>query len=96
MGTEFCYATFSVAFLIYTLTNLLIGWYSTTGRNSTTLNAPDVRNKYYQAVPDGSSILSGYTSGPRVLHDEEIYELSEAPGVDEEPYGDDTPVTRRP
>jgi len=86
--------SFSIAFLIYAFTNLLIGWYTTTGRNSPMSNATDVRNKYYQPVPDESSILSGYTAGPRVLHDAEVYELSEAPGVDEESYDDDRLLAR--
>lgn len=55
------------------------------------MTAPDARNKYYQAVPDTASMFSGYTTGPRVLQDEEVYELSGAPDVDEDPFDDDRP-----
>ncbi|KAF8575535.1 hypothetical protein K439DRAFT_1655432 [Ramaria rubella] len=85
---------FSLAFLIYALTNFWLGWYATiTSAREETL--PNVRNKYYQVVPDNSSMFSGYTTGPRVLRDEEVYELSGGPNVDEDPFDDDRPAQDR-
>jgi hypothetical protein len=68
----------------------LLHWYSI-GRSTPQMTAPDPRNKYYQSVPDTASMFSGYTTGPRVLQDEEVYELSGAPDVDDDPFDEDRP-----
>ena len=81
----------SLAFIIYALTIFLIHSY-TQGRDPKRLMAPDARNKHYQLVPDIASLFSGYTGGPRVLEDEEVYELNHGPDVDgEDPFDDDRP-----
>ena len=79
----------SLAFIIYALTNMLLHAYSIglTARPQT----PDARNNYYQAVPEASSLFSGYTMGPRVLGDEEVYELNGTPDIDDDPFDDDRP-----
>ncbi|KAF8514047.1 hypothetical protein JB92DRAFT_2720015 [Gautieria morchelliformis] len=78
---------YSLAFIIYALMTFLLHWY-TIGRSIPQATAPDARNKYYQSVPDTASMFSGYTTGPRVLQDEEVYELSGAPDVDDDPFDD--------
>jgi len=82
---------FSVAFIIYALTNLLLNWYSSaqsgaTGADSQLPNGDG--NKYYHRVPDTASLFSGYTLGPHVLQDEEVYEMA-GPDNEEDPFDDE-------
>ncbi|KIJ44398.1 hypothetical protein M422DRAFT_228510 [Sphaerobolus stellatus SS14] len=89
---------FSLAFIIYALTNVLLGWYSSApSKVKTDLELPgDEGSKYYHRVPDTASLFSGYTAGPRMLHDEEVYELAGPDdNNDEDPFDDDHHLQRQ-
>ncbi|GJJ12426.1 hypothetical protein Clacol_006668 [Clathrus columnatus] len=72
-------------------TKLLIAAGTATSVQSTTTTGvadPAPAEGYYRIIPDTSSLFSGHTLGPTILHDEEIYELGEH-DLDEDPFDDD-------
>jgi len=86
---------FSLAFIIYALSIFLLSLITANGENpqngQAVTSSAGIRNKYYHPVPDTASMFSGYTLGPTVLNDEEVYELGGGPDVDEDPFDDDRP-----
>lgn len=55
--------------------------------NETLSNSAATAENYYRAVPDTASLFSGYTLGPAMLRDEEIYELGET-DLEAHPFDD--------
>jgi hypothetical protein len=69
------------------LTNIFLNWYLSPPKRALPQDG-ESSNKYYERVPETASILSGYTIGPRILRDEDVYELT-GPENDEDPFDDE-------